>query len=386
MDLTEIRKEIDAVDRELLPLFIRRMRAAEQVAACKKDGAAILNPAREEKILQGVGEAAGPEYACFAKGLYQYIFELSRGRQWQLLYSGSAFSRRLAALEAASPGEIAQPRVCAQGVEGAYSSVAASQMYPAGRLRYARRWEDVLDALEAGKADYGVLPVENSSAGSVLDVYDLLLRRRFYIVREHTIRVDHCLLGVRGASLSQVREVYSHPHALAQCPEFFHKYPQIKRVPAVNTAMAAQAVAQQGDPAKAAIASAECARLFGLDILLESVQRSKVNCTRFISVAVRPEFPADANKISLAFTLPHSTGSLFHVLARFALYGLNLTKIESRPEPDTPFEYTFYLDFTGSVKSPATLSLLSSLQQELPSFHYLGNYCDGASAAADGEK
>jgi chorismate mutase/prephenate dehydratase len=270
--------------------------------------------------------------------------------------------------------ELRNPRVTVQGISGAFSMSAALSMYPKGKMTYVASWENVLYAVEDGSCDYGVLPVENSSAGSVNEVYDLLIKYKHYIVKALPLAVDQCLLGVRGAKLSDIRNVYSIPIAFAQCEDFLRKHHKMQRFPNVNTAVAAEYIAREGKRENAAIASKDCAHIYGLDILANSIQQSNSNTTRFISVSKQSEIPDNANKISLVFTLPHVTGSLYRTLARFALNGLNLTKIESRPNPQKNFEYYFYLDFTGSIRSKATLDLLTGLSEELPTFCFLGNY------------
>jgi chorismate mutase/prephenate dehydratase len=247
-------------------------------------------------------------------------------------------------------------------------------MYSNARLSYVSSWQEVMEALKSKTADYGVLPVENSTAGSVIDVYDLLLKYKYSIVKALKLPVSHCLLGVHGAKVSDIDEVYSHPHAFPQCKPFFEKNSGIKKVNSHNTALAAKTVSELGDKKKAAIASKECAAIYGLDVIAESVQQTEDNCTRFVSVAVSPESHENADKISLILSFPHKTGSLYRLLSRFSLNGLNLTKIESRPDPKTPFEYYFYVDFLGSVACEKTLNLLLALKEELVSVYYLGNY------------
>lgn len=378
MTLNEIREKIDSIDNRLIALFAERMQAAEQVAEIKKgSGGSVYQGGREQEILDRMKAAMPAGLEAYAAALYTTIMELSRNRQRDLLAVESPFAAKLRALaEAPYGGPTADPKVCVQGVPGSYAEKAAKLMYPQGNLHYVEKWEDVLQAVEESRADYGVLPIENSAAGSVIDVYDLLIHSRCSIVKALPLPVDHCLLGLPGAELPKIRSVYSHPQALAQCAAYLKEHPGFKAHSCDNTAGAARYVSGLGDPECAAIASEDCSALFGLKILERHIQQNDLNCTRFVSVAKEAEFSGDANKISLVFTLPHVTGSLSSTLTRFALGGLNLTKIESRPVPGKNFEYYFYLDFSGSIASAATAGLLAALKEELPAFYFLGNYCE----------
>lgn len=377
MTLDETRNEIDKIDSQLFELFLKRIRISDDIARIKmRDGISILNPAREQEIIKNVEKSAPEEYAPYSVALAKYIMELSRNRQRDILSNESDYQYKFKD-EISNPRcQVNNPRVAVQGVPGCFAGKAAAKMYPNGNLQFVEKWDDVLCALRDGSSDYGVLPVENSTAGSVIDVYDLLLKYKCYIVRGIQLPVTHCLLGIRGASMSDIKNVYSHPHAFPQCQTFFENHCRFSKIPYFNTAMAAKMVAESGDKSKAAIASAECARIYGLDILADSIQDSGVNCTRFIAVSKEFEFQEDSNKISLIFSLPHITGSLYRTLSRFSLNGLNLTKIESRPDPKTPFEYYFYVDFIGSIKVPKVINLLGALNEELPFFEFLGNYSE----------
>jgi chorismate mutase/prephenate dehydratase len=374
MNLEEARNEIDSLDSQLIDLFSRRMNAVKEIAEIKKaQGMTVFSFDREKQIIERVMNSVDPENAHYAAAFFNYLMEISKTKQRECIAEPNEFTNKIGKILSESK-TIESPRVYVQGVKGSYSTSAAKMMYPDGNITYVDRFEDVLCALSENVADYGILPVENSAAGSVIEVYDLLLKYKYNIVKAMPVYVDHCLLGVRGAKLKDIKKVYTHPHAFPQCADFLSKHHNFEQIPYVNTAMAAEMVAQEGDKSKAAIASVECAHLYGLDILSKSIQQDEKNCTRFISVSKKLEITEDANKISLILTLPHITGSLYRILARFALNGLNLTKIESRPYQQKNFEYFFYIDFTGSVRSPSTLKLLSMLSEELPVFYFLGNY------------
>lgn len=369
MTLEEARKSIDDIDAQLIDLFIRRMEAVESVAEYKKGHKMnVFDQSREQLILDRVEALAPRKYASYAKSLHKYIMELSRSRQRDLLDSDDGdFPAHTVA-----PAE--KPQVVVQGISGSYSSLAATRMYPDAQISFVETWDEVFLGIRDGTYDYGVLPIENSLAGAVGDVYGLLFRYKYNIVKSLRYEVNHCLLGIHGSSIENVKEIYSHPHAFPQCTDFLSKLHDTRLVPCLNTAVAARLVAKKGNPEAAAIASLDCAELFGLDVLAQSIQSGGSSKTRFISVSKRSEIHEDANKISLVFSLPHVTGSLYRALRRFALNGLNLTKIQSVPNMEKPFEYYFHIDFIGTIQSPETRRLLRALKKELPVFYFLGNY------------
>jgi chorismate mutase/prephenate dehydratase len=377
LGMDEIRSEIDEIDAQLIKLFEKRMRASKEVAEIKiSKGLSVFNIEREKEVLDNISKDVPEEYSVYAYSFFKYIFDLSKSKQRDVIRQSSTEDTFFLNLINNPVKEKGHPNVTAQGVLGAYSGAASKCMYPNGKLAFVKKWDDVLNAISDGISNYGVVPVENSAAGSVTEVYDLLLKYKLYIVKAVTVSVDHYLLGVRGSNINDIKEVYSQSHAFPQCSGFLNRHYKMDKMPYVNTAMAAQMVAQDGNKTKAAIASKECAHLYGLDILAQSIQNSNQNCTRFVSVSRNFELAEEANKISVVFTLPHITGSLYRTLSMFALNGLNLTKIESRPNEEKNFEYFFYLDFAGSLKSKNTVKLLSALSQELPNFHFLGSYCE----------
>lgn len=375
MTLDQARLEINKVDNGLLELFTKRMDIAGEIARIKlNEGKEIFNSEREKAIFKKVEIAVPENYSQYAVSLYTEIMALSRNYQHEIFASKAHASSGFENEIKVSQKELETPKVAVQGVPGAYSSIAAGEMYPDGSLIYNEKWEDVLIKVENGSADYGVLPIENSSAGTVADVYDLLLKHKCNIVKAYQLKVEQCLLGVPGAEISDIKNVYSHPHAFPQCPSFFEEHNKLNEIKCPNTAMAAEMVAKCGDKTKAAIASKECAKIYDLDVLAESIQQACDNRTRFISVSKRREFHSDASKISVVISLPHVTGSLYRTLAQFSLSGHNLTQIISRPNKDKPFEYFFYIDFSGSINNTKTANLLMTLKEELPYFCFLGNY------------
>ena len=349
--LAEVRKEIDEIDRKLLPLFLKRMQCSEKVAALKREaGAPVLNAGREQEILAGVREKGG-DYGAEAEALYRSIMSISRMRQHKLLSGGEEL--RVLEREASRVMPERPEMVVCQGVEGAYSHQAALSFFGEAPISFAPTWKQVFEDVKAGRAQFGVLPVENSAAGSVTGVYDLILRYRFFIVGAEAVRVEHCLAAADRET--PVTAVVSHPQALSQCAEYLESH-GLKAVEYSNTAAAAKYVAEQKPKGVAALCSREAARQYRLSILEENVQDEKDNTTRFVIISKEPIFPENAEKISLCFSLPHTPGALHTVLARFALCGLNMTKIESRPIPDKAFTYDFYLDFTGNIHETEAFS------------------------------
>lgn len=372
MTLEEIRKEIDQIDKQLLSLFQSRMDCARQVAQVKaRDHLPVLNTGREQEILDRV-EQEGGEYGGAAKILFATLMDVSRALQHDALGGGDALRQLIQEAPSTLSGHTGCSVAC-PGVSGSYSHRAAQTFFPEGELRFYTQFPQVFAAVASGEAEFGVVPVENSSAGSVIDVYDLILKYRFFIVGATDLPIHHYLAANPGVALEEIRTVYSHPQGLAQCSEFLHAggYQVCEYS---NTAAAAKMVAQSQNRTAAAICSKEAVERYGLSILSGDIQNVENNCTRFIVIAKHPCIPHQADKISLCFSLPHVTGSLYRTLARFALHGLNLTKIESRPIPGKSFEYLFYLDFSGNLHNPEVLSLLCSLSDELPSFSFLGNY------------
>lgn len=376
--LDEVRKEIDEIDEKLLPLIIKRMDAAKKVAAIKKEhNIPVLNSQREEEILKEMGEKGG-EYASAVKIAYSTFMDISRALQHEILGSGEALRKEITA--GCSEKGAENPRVICQGTEGAYSAKAA-EMFFGDASEYDRffckSFEEIFSSVASGEADFGVVPVENSTAGSVHENFDLIMKYRLYIAGSVDLPVCHCLCAAEGAELDTISDVISHPQGLMQCKEFTESH-GFNTISAENTAFAAERVSQSGRTDIAAICSEEAAKKFGLKILKKNIQSIPLNTTRFLIISKKLIIPENAHKISLIFSLPHVTGSLYRILGRFAVCGLNLTKLESRPVKSSGFSYLFYLDFTASVRDNETLNLLCALYDELPEFTFLGNFRETA--------
>ncbi|HHW46291.1 MAG TPA: prephenate dehydratase [Clostridiales bacterium] len=371
MNLQEIRKRIDQIDAQMVRLLTERLECSIQVAKIKKQtGQAIYHPEREQEIINYVKANAG-DFGDAAAAIYLSILEASRELQYNEFERQNPLINLIDAVSDVNPKEVF--KLACQGVEGAFSHSAALNRYPNAEYLFFDEFEEVFKAVESGTVERGLVPVENSSTGSVSEVYDLILKYRHYIVDAVDMSINQNLLACRGADLNTIKKVYSHPQAVKQCLEFI-KDNSLEAVEAINTATAAKLVAEKNDPTIAAIGSAQAAKLYGLDIVRPCIQTIRNNSTRFIVISKTLSIPKDANKVSLVFSLPHVTGSLYRVLNRFALRGLNLTKIESRSAKRGGFEYLFYLDFAGNVNDIKVKKLLAALSEELEDFTFLGNY------------
>lgn len=376
MDLKPIRDEIDEIDHQLVELFARRMDCSRKVAQYKiENGIPVLNTEREGQVLDQAEACAG-EYGSSARLLYSTIMELSRGLQHDMMGSGSRLKNEILSAEKVVPFQSEEVRIACFGAPGSYAHKAAGRLFPRANLTFCSPFKNVFEAIQSGEADFGVIPIENSSAGSVTTVYDLMLQYRFSIAAAIDLPVNHCLAVKKGTALEELKTVYSHQQALSQCSDFLNAHKNITIREAVSTAQAAEKVSRGEDDTVAAICSEEAAAEYGLEILLKGFQNNPNNTTRFIVISKRIYITDNADKISLCFALPHVTGSLYSILCRFAVHGLNLTKIESRPIFGRSFEYLFYLDFTGTTSEKSTVSLLCALSDELTDFSFLGNYSE----------
>ena len=378
MDINQAREKLNEIDDQLVSLFAERMQTVLAVAQYKKEhNLTVLDKSRETDILNRVTEAAGPELAGYTKVLFNTLFDLSRSYQSQFIHKDSALQKEVRQALEQTPAKMPDQAVVAcQGVEGAYSQAACEKLFSLPSIMYFKSFEAVFNAVDKGMCRYGILPIENSSAGSVSQVYDLMKKFRFSIVRSVKLRINHTLLAKKGTRLEDIREIYSHEQGLNQCNEFLREHPEIKANVYENTAVAAKMVADSDRTDIAAISSRECAELYGLQILSDHIQNSDNNYTRFICISRTPEIYPGADKMSLMFTLPHRPGSLYSVITKFATLGLNLTNIESRPIPGKDFEFMFYFDASVSAHSAELLKLLAELEGTLEQFSFLGCYAE----------
>ena len=376
MDLNELRSQIDGIDDELVQLFCRRMEVAEQIAEYKRQNdLPILAPAREREKLRDISQKAGSDMANYARVLYSMIFELSRSHQSKCnLVSGELHKKILNSIENTPKLFPQAPMVACQGVEGAYSQIACEKIFKSPMIMYFKNFEGVFTAIEQGLCQYGILPIENSTAGSVKKVYDLMIRHDFSIVRTFRLKVDHNLLAKPGTKKEDIKVIYSHEQAIHQCSEFLSDFKGVRIVPVENTAVAAQmAAAEEG---AAALSSRGCAELYGLANLAASVQDKGNNHTRFICISKNLEIYPGADKTSIMMVLPHRPGSLYRTMARLFTLGINVTKLESRPIPDREFEFMFYFDLETSIYSEEFVQLMCELEDLCEEFKYLGSYSE----------
>lgn len=378
MELKELRDRIDTIDDELVSLFTKRMELSAQIADYKKANRMPIHvPSREREILQEVAAKAGPEMSNYARVLYSMIFELSRSYQSKRNTTVTQLYKTITKSIENTPKLFPRaPMVACQGVEGAYSQIACEKIFQSPFIMYFKNFEGVFQAIDKGLCQYGILPIENSTAGSVKKVYDLMIHHNFSIVRTFRMKVDHNLIANRGATLASIKEIYSHEQAISQCSEFLQSMPGVQIIPVENTAVAAKKVAESGRTDVAAISSQICEELYGLKSLADGIQDKGNNRTRFICISKNLEIYPGSDKTSIMMVLSHKPGALYKVLARMYVLGINVIKLESRPIPDKDFEFMFYFDLETSIYSEEFVQLMCELDDLCEEFKYLGSYTE----------
>ena len=378
-NLNNLRQKIDQVDDSLLALFSERMDIVREIAALKEtENIPVLDRGRETQKLRAIEQKAGEALAPYVNTLYDTLFELSRSYQSSAQTSHSPLVGEIQAAIANTP-ELFPPSatVACQGVPGAFSQFAVTKLFKRPTVQYFNTFDGVFSALENGFCDYGVLPLENSTAGSVTKIYDLMQSNNFYIVRSLRLKIDHNLLAPHGVKLEDIREVFSHEQALSQCAGFLEKLGGgVKITPYEDTAGAAEMVANSDRRDIAAICSHSCIELYGLNSLARDIQDRSNNYTRFICISRKLEIYPGADRTSIMLTTPHQPGALYKVLGRFNALGINLIKLESRPLPDRDFDFLFYFDLETSIYSEEFAKLLDNLQEICDQFKYLGSYIE----------
>ena len=374
MDLSEIRIQLDECDAEIVKLFEKRMQLSEEVAAAKlESGKGVLDKEREKAKLAKVSSMVSGELnEEGVRELFRLLMSMSRKLQYKkLLESGRHINIPFIPVDDITSGS---PRVVFQGDEGAYSQLAMKKYFGDDvDCIHVPTFRAAMSTISEGSADYAVLPIENSTAGIVSEIYDLLAEYENYIVGEQVIRIEHCLMGVKGAGISDIRTVFSHPQSLMQSARFLEKH-DWKQISMPNNAFAARKVSEEKDKSQAAVASSLAAEIYGLDILERGINQEENNSTRFIIVTNRKVYKKDAGKISLCFELPHESGALYNCLGHFIFNGLNISKIESRPIEGRTWEYRFFLDFDGNLSDPSVRCALTGLREEAKYLRVLGNY------------
>ncbi len=374
MDLLSLRDRIDVIDSKIVELYEDRMDICRQVAEYKiENGKKVFDKQRELEKIVKVKSLTHNEFNSYGvEELFEQIMSMSRKLQYQLLAAHGSMGKL--PFIGVDELETKKARVVFQGADGAYSQAAMMQ-YFGDQIDsfHVDTFRDAMSAIDEGSADFAVLPIENSTAGIVNEIYDLLVEFENYIVGEQIIKIEHCLLGVPGASMEDIKTVYSHPQSLMQSAKFLasHDWQQISMQ---NNAFAAKKVMDEQDKTQAAIASEHAGKIYGLEVLKKGVNHSGTNSTRFIIVTNQKIFKKDANKISICLEVPHESGSLYHMLSHFIYNNLNMTKIESRPIEDRNWEYRFFIDFEGNLADSAVKNALRGLRDEARTMKILGNY------------
>jgi len=378
MDIQELNNRISQIDTELVRLYCARMDTACMIGAYKREyGLPTENSEQDRTLMNKAAEQAGSEKEHGVRALFQLLLEHSRLYQELETCPQGVIGRIVREAIESTPSLFPEKTSTAcQGVEGAYSQQACEKMIRYPSITYCPSFEDVFSAIENGQCRYGVLPIENSLAGSVSSVYDLMIRHNCYIVRSARIRIDHTLLALPGTRMDQIREIFSHEQAIHQCSAFLAGHPEWHVNVSSNTAAAARMLRESGRPDAAAISSVRCAPLYGLVTLASDIQNSSNNHTRFICVSGKPEVFPGADHTSLMLALPNKPGALYRLLSRFNALGINLTKLESRPIPGRDFEFMFCFDLDVSVYSPSFSRLIDELDVILDRFVWLGSYSE----------
>ena len=377
-ELEQLRGQIDQIDDKIIALFKERMQVSDKIAAYKKEhDMPTLAPGRERAVLARVAEEAGEEFADYTESLFRTIMAASRS--YQNIRSGkksAVYESVKEALENTPKLFPQRAMVACQGIEGAYSQIACDSIFKSPSIMYFKSFDNVFKAVESGMCQYGILPIENSTAGSVNTIYDLMLRHNFSIVRSARLKVSHNLLAKYGTKLSDVKEIFSHEQAINQCAAFLAGMKGVKVTVVENTAVAAKMVAESGDPGVAALSSRFCAEHYGLQTLQANVQDQDNNYTRFICITKDPAIYAGANRISLVIAFENRPGALYDILSKLAALDINLTKLESCPVVGSDFEFIFFLELDATVKDPSVLAMLEEMERSCAQFQFLGNYAE----------
>lgn len=374
-ELTQIRQEIDEIDKQLVELFEKRMDCAGEVAEYKRGtGKAIYDPIREKNKIEILTEGQKDTFMAKAiEEMFLQLMSISRRYQYSILSQDDTYvEEQFEEVDALDIHE--GTKVVYQGIPGAYQEQAMVKYFGENVKNFSvPEFQDVVKTLDQGKADYGVLPIENTSAGTVSGIYDMILDYDICVVGEETVECHHVLAGLPGAELEQIKRVYSHPQGLMQCKKFLNQrgWDQIK---VANTAISAKKVADDQDITKAAICSERAAQIYGLEILKREVNYEGNNTTRFVIMSKKKQYRKDAGKVSMSFSLPHESGSLYNILTHFMFNDVSMSNIESRPLPGRQWEYGFYIDVIGNLNDPAIRNTLTGIREETKDFKILGNF------------
>lgn len=365
--LEELRNDINKLDNDILELFVQRMNVCHNVALFKQENnLPVFQAGREDEVIKRIRQKAPQELEKSTEVLFETIMDISKCKQQQEIFKEKS---NIDFCEFPPTNEV---KIGCQGTMGAYSHIAANKIFGDVPVSFLGKFEDVFKAVEDGTIDFGILPIQNSTAGSVSLTYELMKKYNFYISAGISVKVEHCLAIKKGTDFSRVTSVYSHEQALAQCSDYLSAN-NLKPVEYANTALAGEFVAESSEPI-AAICSAECAERCGLEIISDNIANASENYTRFICISKNIYISKDADIISVSLALPHTPGALYRLLTKFAVIGLNLLRIESKPIASKDFDVVFYLDFAGSIRQPEVLQIIAALKSELTYFKFLGNY------------
>lgn len=376
MSIEEQRNILDQLDEKMIELFENRMKTVLEIAKIKDlENIPVKDQGREREILAKVTNMCSEDLKTYCKSLYLTLFSLSKSYQKSQFNEESLLTELIR--KARDETEKVFPKsavVACQGIEGSYSQMAADKMFSMPSIIYFNTFEGVFNAVESGLCRYGLLPIENSTSGSVPQVYDLMKEKHFHIVKSLKLKVQHSLFAKEGTSLNDLKEIVSHQQALDQCSEFLKSLNGVRLRVSENTAMAAKTVGQSQDNFIGAISSANCGPLYGLKPLKTQIENHGNNYTRFICISKNLEIYPDGDKISLMLSVPHEPGALFDLLSKFAANDINVSKIESRPIAGTDFEFMFYFDLESNVYEESVIKLMGELDQSLENFEFLGCY------------
>lgn len=375
MDIEQVRKKIDEINDEMLELFLKRMDLSEKIANIKKDeNKPLRDKIREREILDKVVEKSDKN-AIYAKNFFNNLMSLSRTKQLSTIGQSLEFSEKIEkAKQIANDGFPQKAYIAVQGVQGSWSQIATDKMFSLGTIMYFDKEDDVLDAVSSGMCEFGVIPIENSQIGTVRETYQKISQKKLYIVKSLKQNIDHKLMGIKGADLSDLKEIHAHKNAISQCTSFIETLGDIKIVLSDNTALSAKYIKEENDKSKMAICSKNAGELYGLETIKEHIANSEKNYTKFICITKDFKIYPGSNKISLTFSLLHTTGSLADILTRLSYVGLNINLIETIMLDDLNLEYVFFVEVDGSLEQREVSALFNELQIELPHFEILGNY------------
>lgn len=378
MDIKELREQIDGIDKQITKLFCERMKVADGIAGYKREnGLPVRDSERERKLLNNIADMAGEEMGSYARVLYATMMDVSRSYQNKKLCAESELGKKIhSALENTQKVFPQRATVACQGVEGAYSQKAADRIFALPNITYVNTFENVFQAVESGLCEYGIVPLENSTAGSVNQIYDLLARYDFYIVRSLHMQINHVLLTKPNTKAENIREIFSHEQAINQCSSFLRSQSGVKVTVVANTAMAARMVATSDRDDVAAISSSDCVGQYGLEVRRSRIQDTDSNFTKFICISKKLEIYPGANHTSLMFSTANKPGALYNVMSRFSALGINIIKLESRPIVGRDFEFSFYFDLDAPVYSSEFEQLIFELEAQVDGFKYFGSYTE----------